>query len=86
MLMSGRPLDAFTLARTNSSPPALAEAFKVYCAVDASDSRMRRAIFSRMVEIFGSRRSQVRGQDHARHTRSAGRRFGAFRDALGRGR
>ena len=37
--------------RTASSPRASADAFSVYCAVDASDSRIRRAIFSRTFEM-----------------------------------
>ena len=47
MLMSAVPADAFSRARITSNPAASADAFKVYCAVVASDSRMRRAMVSR---------------------------------------
>src|ERR1017187_4465472 len=62
ILMSGTPLEAFTRARRLSNPPAFAELLSVYCAVLAKDSRMRRAIFSRRLEILaeGSVRSAER--------------------------
>src|ERR1039457_1647463 len=41
----------FARLRNARRPLASAEECKVYCAVAASDSRMRRAIFSRMPDI-----------------------------------
>src|SRR5438270_14062866 len=52
-LMSGRCAADLMRARRASNPPASAEACKVYWAVVARDSRMRRAIFSRTVLARG---------------------------------
>ena len=55
-------MDAFRRARSSSRPPASAEVLSVYWAVLCRDSRMRRAIFSRMVEIAvsGACKSELR--------------------------
>src|SRR5690242_8002462 len=50
ILMAGMFVDALMRARRASKPAAPAEAFKVYCAVEANDSRMRRAILSRILD------------------------------------
>src|ERR1019366_6590860 len=62
MVISGAPAELLTRLRNARSPLASAEECNVYCAVAASDSRMRRAIFSRMLDIGdgGGPRSDAR--------------------------
>ena len=52
MLMSGVEEEAFKRLRTLSKPVALAEACRVYCAVEARDSLTRRAIVWRTADIL----------------------------------
>ena len=73
MVTSGMPSEApaLILARSARRPVASAEACKVYCAVDASDSRIRRAIVARRpagavvwvgaVPVSGARRARAGG-------------------------
>src|SRR5580693_6673788 len=53
MLMNAEPADALRRARIISKPAASADEFMVYCAVVASDSRMRLATISRSREVRG---------------------------------
>src|SRR5438046_9145324 len=55
ILIAGRAGEDLIRARRASKPAASAEAFRVYCAVVDKDSRMRRAILSRMLEGRGAR-------------------------------
>ena len=65
-----REPEAFIRLRTSSSPVALAEACRVYCAVEASDSLTRRAIVSRTADIPtpGARERANRGAVVGRST------------------
>ena len=61
MLMSGTPgvAGGLDLGAQRQQAGRVGGAFIVYCAVAASDSRMRRAIRSRMLDICVGRRAQV---------------------------
>src|ERR1035438_10316657 len=70
MLISGTLAAPLILARRRSRPAAFAEVCNVYCAVLDSDSRMRRAIFSRMPDIRVAGESKALALDVAGATRS----------------
>src|SRR5687768_5911341 len=57
MLTSARSELDLVRARTIKSPAAFADACSVYCAVDASDSRMRRAMILRVLDETYARRT-----------------------------